>query len=249
MKLLLTAVLIFISLTGDGYKDYVKKGDEFHNKFDNVNAVLNYEKAFEISPDNYEVLKKLTIASNDAGEEYFELRKREEAEKYINKAVQYAEIFRQKYPDSADVYCYIAMSYGNLAMFKGDKEKIRLAKIIEENAKKSIKMNPNQFVPYIILGIYNREVANLNFFERLFANIFFGKVPEGSFEESIKMFNKALELIPGAIVPTYQLSRTYRFMGDEKKEKELLNKLLIYEVRNFRDKFAIEKAKRRLGKS
>jgi tetratricopeptide (TPR) repeat protein len=242
---LLTALFLF-NFPGDGYRDYLKKGDEFHNKFDNVNAVLNYGKAYEIEPDSYEVLKKFIIALNDAGEEYYELRQREESEKYINKAVHSTEIFRQKYPDSADVYCYMALSYGNLAIFKGGKEKIKLAKIVEENARKSLKMDPGLFVSYIILGIYNREVANLNFFERIFAGLFFGEVPEGSFEESIKMFNKALEITPKAIVPTYQLAKTYRFMGDEKKEKELYNKILKYEIRNFRDKFAVEKAKRRL---
>lgn len=246
MKLLLFH-LVLILISPNELKEYLKKGDDFHNKFDNVNAVLNYEKAFEIAPDNYEVLLKLTIACNDAGEEYFELRKRNEAEKYIIKAVQYAEAFKEKFPDSADAYCYYSMSYGNLALFKGGKEKIKLSKVVEENAKKSIELNPNQFVAYVILGIYNREISNLNFFERLFANTFFGGVPNGSFEEAIKMFNIALRLIPESIVPTFHLSKTYRYMGDKKIEKDLLNKLFNYKIENFRDKFALEKAKRRLS--
>ena len=52
---------------------------------------LNYEKAYELVPDNFEVILKLTGAYNDAGEEYAELR--DEAEKYIDKAIAYAEYF------------------------------------------------------------------------------------------------------------------------------------------------------------
>jgi hypothetical protein len=60
------------------------------------------------------------------------------------------------------------------------------------------------------------------------------------------MFNKALELKPKTIVPAFGLARTYRYMGEDEKEEELLRKVLSYKIQNFRDKFAIEKAKRRL---
>lgn len=243
---LIIHLLMMNAVTKD-YETYLRKGDELHKMFDNVNAALNYEKAYRLVPDNYEILLKVTEAYNDAGEEQVELRERDLAETYINKAVHYAEIFHREYPDSADVYCYLALSYGNLAMFRGDKEKIKLANIVKENATKSLQMNSNQFTPYVILGIYNREAANLSFLERIFANTFLGDVPDGSFEESIEMFNKALTIIPKSIVPTYQLSKTYRYMGEKDKERELLRKILDYKVVNFRDKFAIAKAKRKLG--
>lgn len=251
MKTLIFGLILF--LYPNDHENFLKKGDEFHKKFDNKNAVLQYEKAYHLAPGNYEVLLKLTSACNDLGEEYVELSRRnkesnyrEEAKKYIDKALRYAELFHKKFPDSAEVYSYLALSYGNLAMFRGSKEKIKLAHLVKDNAEKAIEMDPNNFIAHVILGIYNREVGNLNFFERLFANTFFGDVPDGSFEESIKMFNKALKIIPNSIVPAFQLSRTYRYMGEEEKEKELLKKVLTYKIRNFRDKFAIDKAKRRL---
>jgi tetratricopeptide (TPR) repeat protein len=252
MKMLFINLILLLLFPND-LETFLKKGDEFHKKFDNRNAALQYEKAYDLAPDNYEVLLKLTIAYNDLGEEYVELSRRdrtknyrEEAKKYIDKAIHYAEIFQKKFPDSADVYCYLAFSYGNIAMFKGDKEKIKLAHLVKDNAEKSLKIAPDNYISYIILGIYNREIGNLSFFERLFANAFFGDVPDGSFEESIEMFNNALEIKPETIVPTYGLSRTYRYMDEEEKEKELLKKILSYEIQNFRDKFAVEKAKRRL---
>jgi len=245
MMLILICFLLSIPAPKD-FETYLKQGDDYHKRFDNINAVNYYEKAYLLAPDNYEVLSKLTLTLNDAGEELIELRKRSEAEKYIERAVKYAEIFRDKFPDSAVVYCYLALSYGNIALFRGNKEKIKLAGVVEENARRSLAMDSSLFISYIVLGIYNREVANLNFFERLFANTFLGDVPDGSFDESVKMFNTALKILPQTIVPTYQLAKTYRYMGEKEKETELLRKIFTYKIQNFRDKFAIRKAKRRL---
>ena len=245
---MLLIIIFSLLLQGSStdYETFIKKGDDFHEAFDNVDAALNYERAYELVPHNFEVLIKLTGAYNDAGEEFVELRKRDEAKNFIDKAIAYAEILHKEFPDSAKTYCYLALSYGNIAMFSGSKERIKLASLIKENAEKSLQMDSTLFISYVILGIYNREISNLGFFERLFANTFLGDVPDGSFEESIKMFKKALSIFPDTIVPTYGLSKTYRYIGDEKKEKELLNKIFSYKIQNFRDKYALEKAKRRL---
>jgi hypothetical protein len=101
-------------------------------------------------------------------------------------------------------------------------------------------------MPYIILGIYYRELASLSWLERTFANAFFGGVPEGSLEDSEKMFRKALAINQGIVVAVYQLSKTYREMNRKKDEEALLKKVLTMKELNFRDKFAKEKSKRRL---
>jgi tetratricopeptide (TPR) repeat protein len=228
------------------YSELITEGDKYYDKFDNLNAIKKYEQAYKIESNNFEILLKLTRTYNDIGEELKELFKRDEAESYINKAVKFAELFKQKYPDSAAVYAYLALSYGNRAMYVGGKDKIKYAHKIKNNAAKALKMNPDDILPYIILGIYNRQVAGLNWIERTFANTFLGDVPEGSYDEAIKMFNLALKLKPNAVLTTYQLSKVYRDLDNAEKEKELLTLLLKYPLQDFRDKFAIEKAKERL---
>ena len=102
------------------------------------------------------------------------------------------------------------------------------------------------YLPYLILGIYNRQIDALSWIERLFANTFFGDVPEGSFEESEKMMLKVLELKPGLVIAALHLSLTYQEMGKEEKEIALLKKVIELPETNFRDKFAKRKAKERL---
>jgi|CZKP01.1.fsa_nt_gi tetratricopeptide (TPR) repeat protein len=239
-------IISSISYCG-GIKDYLEKGDESYSKFNNVEAISYYEKALNITADNFEVLLKLVRTYNAAGEEYYEYRKRTEAEYYINKALEFADKLRIKFPDSSAVYSYFAMSNGNIALFKGGKEKIKYANLVEQNAKKSISINPNAYLPYIILGIYYREIAGLSWIERAFANTFWGSVPSGSYEESVSMLKKALAIDPNMIVANYQLAKTYRQMDRGPEEKVLLQKVLILPIRDFRDKFAKEKANKRLN--
>ncbi len=244
--LLLTCLAYIPNSSAGEFESLVKKGDEYYKNLDNQDAVKYYESAYKLAPNNFEVLKKLTRTLNDAGEEQFILRNRELAQDYINRAVNLAETFKKEFPDSAIVYSYIAFCYGNLAMFKGGKEKIKLANIIKDNAEKSIEMDSSNYLPYIILGIYNREVASLSWFEKLFANTFFGSLPEGSYDQSLKMFRKALSFNPNMIVANFQMSRTYRKLEMYDKEKALLQKVINLPVVNFRDKFAKIRAQRRL---
>ena len=245
---LIVFIIIIPSFSySEGIKDYIKKGDESYNKFNNLEALSYYEKAFNITPNYFEVLLKLVRTYNAAGEEYYEYRNRTEAEFYMNKALEFTDKFRIEYPDSAAVYSYAAMSNGNIALFKGGKEKIKYAKLVEQNAKKSISLNPNAFLPYIILGIYYREIAGLSWIERVFANTFLGSVPSGSYEESELMLKKALSFDQNMIVANYQLAKTYRQMNRKPEETALLQKVLMLPIRDFRDKFAKEKANKRLS--
>jgi tetratricopeptide (TPR) repeat protein len=101
-------------------------------------------------------------------------------------------------------------------------------------------------MPFIILGIYYRELSSLSWIERTFANTFFGGVPQGSLEDSEQMLKKALAINPNIVVAVYQLSKTYREMNRNKEEEALLRKVLTMKELNFRDKFAKEKSKKRL---
>jgi tetratricopeptide (TPR) repeat protein len=226
--------------------DYLHDGDVYLEKFDNINAVKCYEKAFKDSPDDYLVLSKLTLAYDDAGEEMLEQKKHDDAESYISKAVNTAEHLQKLYPDSALSYTYLALSYGNIAMFKGGREKVKYAFKVKFNAEKAMKMNPEDVYPYIIMGIYYREAASLNWFEKLFAKSFLGGVPEGTYEQSKEMFYKSLSIDPDIITVYYNLSKTYDKLDDKKNEIDCLNKVIQLPVRNFRDKYAKIKAAKKL---
>ena len=167
----ITLFIVFIIYTvevhGQTFALYVKQGDLFHSNFMNVEALEAYQKAYELNPDNFEAIRKLTITSNDCGEDQVEINEKE-ARKYFAQSVKYAELARKKFPDELEVYLLLGLSYGNSSRYAGGKEKVKLARDVEKNFKKMIELKPDYAPPYIGLGIYYREVAKLNFFLKLF---------------------------------------------------------------------------------
>jgi tetratricopeptide (TPR) repeat protein len=249
MKLCITLILFLFNCTTilpNTFDELIAKGDSLYAQSYMQNALDYYEQAYGIDSSDYYLLLKLTRVCNDLGEYYYELRDEDSSEKVVYQGVDFAERFYSIYPDSAKVYAYLAWSYGNQALFEGGKEKIKLAHKIKDNATKAISMDSTDYLPYVILGIYNRQISALNWFERFFANTFFGDVPEGSFVDSEKMMRKALELQPGIVIAAFHLSLTYKEMGEEEKEIEMLKKVLEMPKLNFRDSFAKRKAKERL---
>jgi len=61
-------------------------------------------------------------------------------------------------------------------------------------------------------------------------------------EDSEKMMLKALGLQPGIVIATFNLSLTYREMGEE-EEIEIFRKVLGLPKMNFRDDFTNREAK------
>ncbi len=244
--IILLVYLISTTAFPNGYKEYLEKGDSLYVKFKLDDAYKNYKLAYDLNPDDYFVLSKITRVCNDLGEYYYELHDEDKSEKVVYEAVEYAEEFHNLYPDSARVYTFLAWSYGNQALFEGGNEKVKLAHKIKNNAGEAIRRDSTDFFAYIILSIYNRQVASLSWFERLFAETFFGDVPDASLEDSEKYMLKALEIKPGIVIAAFHLSLTYREMDNEEKEIEWLKKVIKLPERDFRDKFAKRKAKKRL---
>ena len=165
MQNVLVYLIIFLTLnTGivfsQTFDDLVSLGDEYHSKFENEKALAEYKKAYAFNPDNFLILQKLTLTSNDCGED---LRgtDMEKAKSYFRESVRYAELAKEKFPDDPDVYFLLSISYGNLSRYTGGKDKVRLARNVEENLQKTIKYKPDFAPAYIAMGIYYREVCKL----------------------------------------------------------------------------------------
>ena len=195
----------------------MQQGDLFYQQFDNVNALASYKKALETQPGDFECLSKVVRAYNDVGEDLSS----DESEPYYEQAVQYAEKLQQMFPDKAESYYQLAVSYGNLALLRGSKEKVKLSGFVEKNIRKALAMNPDYADAYVVLGIYYKEVASLNSFLKAFARVFFGDLPEGTYEDALKAFNKAITLKTSRPLYTYFLiGHTYESMDEPEKAKQ-----------------------------
>ncbi len=245
--LFISALLIDASFATGNTRRFLETGDKYYSQFDNKKAVGYFKLAYESDTNAYETIFKLARSYNDLGEELFMRKKSDSSESYIKKGVRMAALMVRKFPDSAQSHTLEAMCLGNLTLFAGSKEKVKLAKRILDDAKRSIKIDPDNFLPYTILGIYYRQVAGLSWFEKLISNALYGYIPEGSYKESVEMFDKSLSINPNVVSTEYNLYKTYKKMGNKKMEIECLEKTVKLPVKNFRDKYLIPKAKKHLN--
>jgi len=242
-----------MSLLAEDYNSYIQQGDMYYKEFDNQKALEEYKKAYELSPDSFEALMKLTRAYNDVGEDLkgIKFKPDEESnsakvEEYFRKAAQYAELLRKKFPDRAESYFYLAAIYGHLALFKGGKEKVRLARDVEKNSRMAIGLDPKFIPAYIVLGAYYREVASLSWVLKAFARTLLGGLPNGTDRDSEKTLLKAVQLNPQVIHTHFELAKTYDAMGEEEKAAEQLKEILELPIADHQDKAIKEESEKEL---
>jgi tetratricopeptide (TPR) repeat protein len=205
----------------ESFDELVAQAQVRHDAFDLAGALAACERAHGLEPARLEGLTCLSHMHNDIGVS----GARRAAEPHYLKAIEYATQAQSKYPDKAVAQFWAAASYGNLALLKGGKEKVRLARNLERDAKRAIELDPSFAPPYVALGIYYRELAELGWFLRQFAKILVGSIPPGSKEDSLRMLQKAVELSPGDVLAQYELGRTYESMGRRKEAADQYRKL------------------------
>lgn len=240
--LILTLTVFSVPLYADTAEQYVADGDKYYSNFRLASALSEYKKAYDIDPDNFEILKRLTLTSNDCGEDLRDTDM-EEAKRYFRDSVSYAKLAQEKFPDMPETHFLLAISYGNLARYSNGKKKVKLARDVEQNLQKMIELKPEFAPSYIALGIYYRQVSNLGWFQRKFANSFLGGLPEGTIEDSRDSLLRALELDDKFIITHYEIGRTYKEMGDYEKANYHFTKVLELDVRDHSDKSKKEKVR------
>lgn len=221
----------------------IRHGDAFYQQFDNFNALASYKKALEKIPEDFECQRKVIRAYNDVGEDLSS----KESEPYYEKAVQQAEELQKRFPGKAESYYWLAVSYGNLSLLRGSKEKVKLSGFVEKNVQKAIALNPYYADAYVVLGIYYKEVASLNSFLKAFARLFFGDLPEGTYDDALRSFRRAIALQTTRPVYTYfLLGHAYEDMGQPEKAKEAYKQAALLPNADHQDHVMKERVRNRL---
>jgi len=234
---------IFVG-SSDEISVYHAKGDQLYKSFDNLGALAEYRRAYELAPRNYETLIRMARIHNDIGRSM--LRRNDSAQTWYVTAVEYAQRLVDLYPDRSEPYFWLAVTKGSLVPFKGVSEKLEIGKDVTRLARKSIELDPAFGPAYMILGIIYREADRLKWYENLIANTIFGGSLPGTIEESESMLLKSVKLDPQNIFTYFELSRTYGQMGNIEKRRECLEKILALTPRSLREKEEQHRAQRQL---
>ena len=124
-------------------------------------------------------------------------------------------------PDNAEAHYSYCLAIGRVNEFASNKQKVSNAKLLKSELDICLKLNPEQYGAWHILGRWHREIAGLNMIERLAINSFFGGVPpNATFEDAIICFLNAIKYNPKYILNYYELAKTY-YIRDNAGDREL----------------------------
>jgi tetratricopeptide (TPR) repeat protein len=135
------------------------------------------------------------------------------AEKLAQKSIDYSQRALSMDPKNAKAHLSIAIAYGRLTDFVGDKTKLEYSRIVKDETGRSIALDPNDDFAWYVLGRWNATVASVGGMLKFMANLVYGGMPAASNEEAAKCLKKAVELAPQRVMHHAELARVYKAMG------------------------------------
>jgi tetratricopeptide (TPR) repeat protein len=225
---------------------YLYEGDMrlFNGEMEEAREI--YEFVLKEDANNYEALWRLArfyVTKGMAAEKKKD--KKEEwktARDYGGRAVTIK-------PEGSEGHLYLAISMGKLALYSSSSEKIKAAWDIKREAEKAMELDPAEQKAYLTLGAWHRNVATASSLERSLAKMFFGELPEGTLEDSLRLLLKSVDLGGTNVRNYYELAKTHEAMDNyEAAKREYENALSAKPIYPEDNELKI-RAKKALGSS
>jgi len=145
--------------------------------------------------------------------------------KYSN-SLAFSTMLLKYYPNSDLAHESMSIVLGRLALTKSGQEKIDYVKEIKQHAEQAVKLNPNNFKAWHVLGRWHYEVSNLNFIETTAIRLLFGGMPDASYNLAVKAFEKAAEINTKFSLNYLELAKSYHKLDQNKKAILILKQLI-----------------------
>lgn len=228
----------------------VAAGDALYGIRDFEGALKAYEGGAVTDSASYELWWRIARSLTDRGARAEYDKNRSRAEASFDAAVRAGRRATGLNPDGWEGHMELCVALGRLALFRGGKEKIRISKDVKAEADRTLALNDRADRAHHVLGRWNREIVELNFFMKAAAKIIYGGVPKGaSMENAIAHFERAVELNPNYVNHRLQLGITYLDAGLKMKAREQFQKALTLPIATPFDAEYKDEAVRRLQKT
>jgi len=201
----------------------IAQGNEFAEKmFDNKKALEKYNAALSLSPDNYEILWRLSRTYVDIGEHLANNTEEEKQKQleYYEKSLEYAKKAIAANSDGAMGYTREAIANGRIALFCGIWESIDLVEQTKADCEKAISLDPAEPTAYYVLGRTNAKVCEKPRIIRWPLGLGWANM-----DDAVKNYEKSIELRPNFIMYRLDCARAYIDMDEYEKAREHLTKI------------------------
>lgn len=130
--------------------------------------------------------------------------------------------------DSANGWAHVAKAVAAGRVAKGEnstKKSIQLSREVKQHADRAIELDSTLGAAYHVRARWHREVADLNFMQRVVVKTVYGGLPEASLEQAVADFRTAIDLERRAY-HHLEIAKTYEKMGRTEEAKEALQAAL-----------------------
>jgi tetratricopeptide (TPR) repeat protein len=199
------------TLAAQSAPDHVEMGIHAVQSHDLTTGLAHFEAALRLDSLNYEANWRAAIVLIDLGERIPDNAKSPKRDSLYAQAESLARRAVAADSMAADGHFALAAAVGRASLTMGKKERIRRAKIIRDEALRTIELNPRHDGAYHILGRWNAEIMRLSGFSRFFAKSFLGAgiFKQASWEQAIDNLERAVELDPGRLYHRLELAQVY----------------------------------------
>jgi tetratricopeptide (TPR) repeat protein len=220
---LIFCFFISFELSAQNFDGLVAEAAKFELIPNEKMALLKYGEAYKIQPTNLNVIYKCAELNCRIGSRESNTDKRD---KYYHNGLAFSKLALKLYPNSNAANLSMSIALGKIALSKSGSEKVNTVKEIKYYAERAIHFNPNDYKAWHVIGKWNYEISNLNFIEKTALRLFFGGLPEASFQRSINAYEKAKSINPNFCLNYLELAKAYEKNGDKKKAKSIIIQLL-----------------------
>ena len=209
--------------------DHVSMGTAALQAHDLRTGLAHFEAALALDSGDYSANWRAAIALLDQGEQIPDSTESAERDSLFARAELLAR--RSVAADSmgAQGHFAVAATVGRASLTMGKKERIRRAKVVRDEALKTLELDPDYDGAYHVLGRWNAEIMRLSGLSRFFAKRFLGAgiFGQASWEEAIANLQRAVELDPTRIQHRLELASVY---ADRKRYQEARDQLARIEA-------------------
>jgi tetratricopeptide (TPR) repeat protein len=245
IRLLVLALFLLPVVGASASDELIRQAAVAEGRQDARAALELYLHADKITPDNPDILQKIarqysdlvdTQAGADGKKHYAEI------------ALEYAQRAVALDPQNAVNILSVAVCYGKLALYSDIRDKVKYSRLVSEETKHALALDPNYAWAHHVLGRWNCEVAAVGTTSRFFAKLFYGDLPDASFTEGIRQLQLATKLEPDEPRHWLELGFAYLAAGKTDEARAQWTHCLSMHSRGALDDAAMRKARDELAK-
>ncbi|MBS3946187.1 MAG: hypothetical protein KGZ42_11855 [Melioribacter sp.] len=226
-----TIIFLFSSyITAQSVEQLIDECDKFYSQFNNEKALEALLKAEKLSPDNWEVVWRLSRTYVDTGDKMPTSTSAQEDAQMATyqKALEYAEKAIKLEPNKTVSYLRRAIANGKIALFKGVFTVAGVVNSVRADVEKAIQLNNGDDfamgVAHYVLGRTHAKTSEKWKPARSILGLGWADN-----EIAIKEFKKAIEIFPNYVMFYVDYANSLIREDEYKTAREMLNKALTIE--------------------